>query len=86
MSTKTPISIGTFSDLVHYNYSIALFCLNCDRWHDLDIAALVDAGYGSEPYVGKTYKCKKCGDAAEVQVRPGVTWPKGSSPYTTVAT
>ena len=85
MFTIKPIRIETFADLVEY-YFIALFCLNCDRWHDLDIPELIDAGYGSHSYVGKTFKCKKCGNAAEVQVRPRATWPKGSSPYTTVAT
>ena len=86
MSKVTPITIETFNDLVEYNYTIALYCLNCDRWHDLDIGALIDAGYGSHSYVGKTFKCKKCGNAADVQVRPDVTWPQGSSPFTTVAT
>ena len=65
MSTIKPIRIETFADLVEYNYFIALFCLNCDRWHDLDIPELIDAGYGSHSYVGKTFKCKKCGNAAE---------------------
>ena len=86
MSKIKPISIETFNDLVENNFTIAVYCLPCDRWHDVDIPKLIEQDYGSKTYVGAKFKCKKCGEVADMQVRPGATWPKGSSPFTTLTT
>ena len=64
-----PISLGTLADLAKARYGLAAYCLNCNRWHDFDIAELV-ARHGNRSIVKFQPRCSVCGERAEKQVTP----------------
>ena len=63
------LSLGTLADLAKARYGLAAYCLNCNRWHDFDIAELVER-YGNRSIVKFKPICSVCGERAEKQVSP----------------
>ena len=69
MESKAPITIKTMSDLAAHDMTLGLYCISCDRWHEIIPKQWLDEGKGDMVYVGRKFKCKDCGDIAEKQVR-----------------
>jgi len=63
------LSLATLEDLAKARYGLAAYCLNCNRWHDFDIAELVER-YGNRSIVLFKPRCRVCGERAEKQVTP----------------
>jgi len=51
------IQIATYADLHRHGYSIAYHCWRCQRWSDVDLAAIVTAGRGGQSYVRRRPRC-----------------------------
>jgi len=66
---KTPISINTYKHLQENGLHLALYCLPCDRWHGVDLDAVIEEGKGDNTYVGQKFKCSECGEIAEKQIQ-----------------
>ena len=65
------IDLGTLAGLHRYQHQLAAYCQHCDRWAQLDLAALIDAGLGDRRLPIKV-RCQVCGDLGRLQVRPPV--------------
>jgi hypothetical protein len=63
------IDLGTIAGLHGRNHELHAYCLRCDRWRVLDLAALVRAGQG-ERRLPLCVRCRFCGERGGVQVRP----------------
>lgn len=67
-----PIILRTYRDLLEQRYRLAFYCESaaCERnntW--LDLAELVNRGWGERPYIGDRLKCS-CGRPASIRVHP----------------
>ena len=63
------LSLETLSDLAKARYGLAAYCLNCNRWHDLDIQELVEL-HGNRSIVKFKPICSGCDERAAKQVSP----------------
>ncbi|HET9693717.1 MAG TPA: hypothetical protein VFP48_04995 [Steroidobacteraceae bacterium] len=63
------IDLGTLAGLFERRHELHAYCLHCDRWRTLDLAALVRAGQGARR-LPLTVRCRACGEAGQLQVRP----------------
>ena len=70
MPSVNPIRIATIADLKANEHRLNLHCQPCNRWHQLDLDEFIKAGRGDLNYVSARFRCKKCGGAAEKQIRP----------------
>ena len=70
MPSVKPIHIATLAELKANDYRLNLNCEPCNRWHQLDLDGFVEAGRGNLNYVNARFRCKRCGGAAEKQIRP----------------
>ena len=50
---------------------LACYCVRCNRWALLDLAAMIDAGHG-ERRLPITVRCQPRGEVGRLQVRPPV--------------
>jgi hypothetical protein len=66
---QAPITISTIADLAANAYRLALYCLPCDRWLEIDPARCVASGRGDIEYTRATFRCRDCGEVASKQVR-----------------
>jgi len=66
------IRVSTFEDLNRQDYSLALYCLSCDRWGKADLDWMIQNGKGDEPVTETRFRCRDCGEIVEKQVRPPV--------------
>jgi hypothetical protein len=82
------IDLGTLAGLHRHQHQLAAYCPRCDRWEELDLSAMVDAGLGERRLPIKV-RCQLCGGPGRLQVRPPVPTrgPGGwmEPPTTTVA-
>jgi len=65
------IDLGTLAGLHRHRHQLAGYCERCDRWADLDLAAMVAAGLGNRRLPIRI-RCRGCGDLGRLQVRPPV--------------
>lgn len=72
---QAPITIATIADLAANAYRLALYCLPCDRWLEIDPALCVASGRGNLDYVHAIFRCRECGEVASKQVQPMDTGP-----------
>ena len=66
------ISMATFEDLRAQNHSLAVYCIDCNRWESVDIEALIARGLGARELTRTRFRCRDCGGIAEKQLRPPV--------------
>lgn len=55
------IALQTYADLHRNGCSLAYHCWNCQRWSNVDLAAIFAAGRSGQAYVGKRPRCVDCG-------------------------
>jgi hypothetical protein len=68
------IDLGSVAGLHARDHQLHCYCVRCDRWVVLDLAAMVRAGQG-ERRLPLTVRCRDCGDHGQLQVRPPMpTW------------
>ena len=65
------IDLGSIAGLHRHQQQLACYCAGCDRWAQLDLAALTDAGHGERRLPIKV-RCSVCGEIGRLQVRPPV--------------
>ena len=65
------IDLGTLPGLLEHRHRLDAYCLRCDRWAEIDLAAMVAAGYG-EPRMPIRVRYRICGEVGRLQVRPPV--------------
>lgn len=65
------IDLGSISGLLEHEHELHAYCPRCERWLALDLQRMVREGKGSLrlPF---TVRCRGCGDAGQLQVRPPV--------------
>jgi RNase P subunit RPR2 len=63
------VDLGSLAGLFRRQHELHAYCLRCDRWRVLDLAALVEAGQG-ERRLPLCVRCRVCGEQGRVQVRP----------------
>ena len=73
--------IHTISDLHVYQYTLALYCLSCDRWGEANLDWLIQIGQGDKPVTESRFRCRDCGEIVEKQVRPPVLSLGGAVAY-----
>jgi len=63
------IDLGTVAGLRDRRHELHAYCPHCDRWRALDLARLVEAGWGARrlPF---PVRCRDCGGPGRLQVRP----------------
>ncbi len=64
------ISMGTIENLREQNHTLALYCLSCDRWGEVNLDRLIQTGQGDKPVTEARFRCRDCGVIVEKQVRP----------------
>jgi hypothetical protein len=65
------MELGTVAGLYRQQHQPAAYCQHCDRWAQLDLAAMVDAGLGDRRLPIRV-RCQFCGEVGRLQVRPPV--------------
>ena len=66
------ISMGTIEELHSHNHTLALYCLSCNRWGEVNLEWLIQIGQGDKPVTEAQFRCQDCGEIVEKQVRPPV--------------
>jgi len=65
------IDLSTLAGLHRHQHQLAAYWPRCDRWAEIDLAAMVDAGLGDRRLpIG--VRCSACGSPGQLQVRPPV--------------
>jgi hypothetical protein len=65
------IDLSTLAGLHRHQHQLAAYCPLCDRWAQLDLAAMVSAGLGDRRLPIKV-RCSVCAGRGRLQVRPPV--------------
>lgn len=65
------IDLGTLAGLREHRHGLDAYCPHCDRWAELDLAAMVAAGHGARRLPVRV-RCRVCGEVGRLQVRPPV--------------
>ncbi|MFQ6006157.1 MAG: hypothetical protein ACE5OQ_11715 [Woeseia sp.] len=78
------IYLSTIDDLSRQGYTLAPYCLSCDRWGTADLGRLMQIGKGNRPVREAGFRCRDCGQLVEKQVRPPVPSPGGSVTYISI--
>jgi hypothetical protein len=63
------IDLGTIAGLHSRAHELHAYCPRCDRWRVLDLAELIDRGFG-EHRLPLRVRCGHCGGPGQLQVRP----------------
>jgi Fe-S-cluster-containing dehydrogenase component len=72
------IDLGTLAGLLEHHHRLDAYCSRCDRWAELDLAAMVAAGRGSRRLPIRV-TCSACASPGQLQVcPPGATWGPGA--------
>ena len=79
------ISMGTIEELHGHNHTLALYCLSCDRWGEVNLDWLIQMGKGNKPVTEARFRCRECGEIVEKQVRPPVPSLGSAVAYISVA-
>jgi len=69
-AAMTPICLVTFQDCIDQGYAIRAFCHPCQRSAVIDLQELVRAGFGGRSYIGRKWRCTRCGAAGHIIVWP----------------
>ena len=77
------IDLSTLAGLLEHRHELAAYCPRCDRWAEVDLAAMVNAGYG-EHRLRIRVRCRGCGELGRLQVRPPVPTRPDSVGWTSV--
>jgi hypothetical protein len=75
------IRVSTFAELKDAEYGLALYCMACDRWGEVDLARLIDTGHGGRTVTNTRFRCRDCGNVLEKQLRAPVPEPGGAIAY-----
>ena len=75
------ISMGTIEELHAHNHTLALYCIHCNRWGEVNLDCLIQTGQGNKPVTEARFRCKDCGEIVEKQVRPPVPTQGGAMAY-----
>jgi hypothetical protein len=75
------IDLGTIAGLYRHQHELAAYCLRCDRWSVLPLGRLVQQGQGGRR-LPLAVRCRDCGDAGRLQVRPPVPTRAGTIGWT----
>ena len=81
MPKVSPVTIETIDDLARYGHTLALNCVPCHRWVDLDLAKMQAAGRGQQSFVEMKFRCSECGGKADKQLRSPLAWKDGDNPF-----
>ena len=65
------IDLGTLGGLLEHHHRLDAYCPRCDRWAELELAAMVAAGLG-ERRLPLRVRCQDCGEVVRLQVRAPV--------------
>jgi len=65
------IDLGTLAGLLEHEHQLAAYCPRCDRWAEIDLAAMVARGQGARRLPIRV-RCRHCGEVGQLQVRPPV--------------
>jgi ribosomal protein L34E len=63
------LDLGTLAGLHAHQHELHAFCPRCERWSVTDLPGMILAGHG-ERRLPITVRCKDCGEAGQLQVRP----------------
>jgi hypothetical protein len=63
------IDLGTLAGLHEHRHELHAYCLRCDRWTVLPLGLMVAHGKGSLR-LPLALRCRDCGQAGQLQVRP----------------
>jgi len=55
--------------------------MECDRWGEADLKALISSGRGERMLIDTTFRCRDCGGPADKQLRPPVPEIGGAVAY-----
>jgi hypothetical protein len=75
------IDLGTIAGLHLHQHELAAYCPRCDRWSVLPLGRLVEQGQGSR-CLPLAVRCRDCGEAGRLQVRPPVPTRVGAIGWT----
>ncbi len=73
--------IHTISDVHAHQYTLAPYCLSCNRWSEANLEWLIQIGKGDKPVTEARFRCRDCGEIVEKQVRPPVPEIGGAMAY-----
>ena len=65
------IDRGEPADLLEHHHRLDAYCLRCDRWAEIGLAAMVAADLGDRRLPLRV-RCRQCGEVGRLQVRPPV--------------
>ena len=65
------IDLGTLAGLYEHRHRLAAYCPRCNRWAEIDLAAMIDAGLGDRRLPLRV-RCRARGEVGRLQVRPPV--------------
>jgi hypothetical protein len=71
------IDLSTLAGLLEHRHRLDAFCPRCDRWAEIDLAAMVSNGLGDRRLPIKV-RCQDCGGVGRLRVRPPVPTRSGS--------
>jgi hypothetical protein len=75
------ISMATIEELHTQNHTLALYCVSCDRWGEVNLDWLIQTGKGNKRVTEARFRCRNCGEIVEKQVRPPVPELGGAVTY-----
>ena len=64
--------LGTLAGLLEHRHRLDAYCPRCERWAELDLAAMVSNGLGDRRLPIKV-RCRHCGKVGRLQARPPVS-------------
>ena len=70
-AASRPRAPGTLAGLHEHHHRLDAYCPRCDRWAEIDLAAMVAAGLGDRRLPIKVH-CRNCCETGRLQVRPPV--------------
>jgi hypothetical protein len=65
------IFLGTLVGLLEHHHRLDAYCLRCDRWAEIGLAAMVAADLGDRRLPLRV-GCRECSELGRLQVRPPV--------------
>jgi hypothetical protein len=65
------IDLGTLAGLLEHRHRLDAYCPRCDRWAEIDLAAMLSNGLGDRRLPIKV-RCRDCSEVGRLQVRPPV--------------
>lgn len=66
------IRMATLDELKRQNHTLGLYCGRCERWGEADLDALIRRGLGGRRVTRTRFRCRRCGELVQKQIRPPV--------------